>query len=225
MFLLSLFLPSLTLITLASAAQSEQTIINVAVVGKTSVGKTSICKVLAGLGYDGSETATIGASFLTCVIGDIYRVHIWDTAGQERYKSLTPIYLNKADIVLKVVDISDSGSIKYIREIDEQFPKHLKADEKQYLVIGNKLDVIYPQITEQDGLELCRDAMAEKYIQVSAKTGEGIPLLENAIIDLCGKILSTRPCNGVKRPSSKNVVSLQSGNTSTSSDQCCMLSS
>ena len=40
---------------------------------------------------------------------DAVRVQIWDTAGQEQYSSLLPMYFRNADVVICVVDHTESS--------------------------------------------------------------------------------------------------------------------
>jgi Ras-related protein Rab-6A len=43
--------------------------------------------------------------------GNNCRIQLWDTAGQEKYKSLIPSYLQDADCVLYIFDVSSIANI------------------------------------------------------------------------------------------------------------------
>ena len=66
-------------------------IVNLILVGDTSVGKTNLCKRFVEDTFSDDSSPTIGADFLTKVVdvnGTKVNIKFWDTAGQERYKAI-----------------------------------------------------------------------------------------------------------------------------------------
>ncbi len=81
----------------------------VVLIGSYSAGKTSFCNVIAGRGFT-NTMPTVGASFMSIALSNEkkHRLSVWDTAGSEKYRSLAPMYLRGARLVILVVDASDS---------------------------------------------------------------------------------------------------------------------
>lgn len=81
--------------------------------GDQGVGKTSILNRFANETYENNYKATIGLDFHTknvLIEKKEVRLILYDTAGQEKFKSLIPMYLRDAKIIILVYDIT--GKIK-----------------------------------------------------------------------------------------------------------------
>jgi|AntRauTorckE6833_2_1112554.scaffolds.fasta_scaffold45862_2 small GTP-binding protein len=152
-------------------------------IGNSSVGKSSIVMRLCQKVFYESRESTIGASFLTySKLIDNYNIkfEIWDTAGQERYKSLIPMYLRGAQIIIFVFDLTDVSTFDKL--ITTWIPEILeKTDNKHclYYVLGNKNDLyengLYGMIDRlvESGLSKFKNINL-KYYKTSAKSGENI---------------------------------------------------
>ena len=83
------------------------------ILGDSCVGKTSIMnRYSTGKFFERSDT-TLGAVFFTQKIkadNKFIGLDFWDTAGQERYRSLLPMYLREASIIILVYDINNLQS-------------------------------------------------------------------------------------------------------------------
>ena len=124
--------------------------------------------------FEENYQATIGLDFqsknITIHDQDV-RLIIYDTAGQEKFRSLIPMYIREAQIILLVYDISDKDSFdampNWIQEVKEVLNK-----EVVFALIGNKMDLeSQRKISYEEGKKL-----AEKnnfvFQEVSAKTGK-----------------------------------------------------
>ena len=87
------------------------------ILGDSGVGKSCLLTRYVNNIYSEFFTSTIGAAFMTKNIDDKFRVDIWDTAGQERYRSLIPMYLKGAHIILLVLS-SDTPLEQMNNQID-----------------------------------------------------------------------------------------------------------
>ena len=149
------------------------------VVGNQGTGKTSILNRFVSETFDENYQATIGLDFhsknITIHDQDV-RLIIYDTAGQEKFRSLIPMYIREAQIILFIYDISDKDSFdsipKWIQQVNDVINK-----EVVFVLIGNKLDLeSNRKVTFEEGKKL---AEKSNYVfqEVSAKTGENFEKL------------------------------------------------
>ena len=144
------------------------------VVGNQGTGKSCILNRFINETFDEKYQATIGLDFqsknITIHDQDV-RLIIYDTAGQEKFRSLIPMYIREAQIILLVYDISDKDSFdampNWIQEVKEVLNK-----EVVFALIGNKMDLeSQRKVSYEEGKKL-----AEKnnfvFQEVSAKTGK-----------------------------------------------------
>ena len=119
-------------------------------VGDSSVGKSSLFSNI--MNYVSIPTQpTIGSAYGKYKIflskyGQT-TVHVWDTAGQERFRSVIPMYLRDADIVVFMYDCNDHTSLENISKYwVNEVAKSDSTTEKyksSWVLIGNKLDLIH----------------------------------------------------------------------------------
>ena len=144
------------------------------VVGNQGTGKSCILNRFVNETFEENYQATIGLDFqsknITIHDQDV-RLIIYDTAGQEKFRSLIPMYIREAQIILLVYDISDKDSFdampNWIQEVKEVLNK-----EVVFALIGNKMDLeSQRKVSYEEGKKL-----AEKnnfvFQEVSAKTGK-----------------------------------------------------
>ena len=144
------------------------------VVGNQGTGKSCILNRFVNETFEENYQATIGLDFQSknIIIHDQdVRLIIYDTAGQEKFRSLIPMYIREAQIILLVYDISDKDSFdampNWIQEVKEVLNK-----EVVFALIGNKMDLeSQRKVSYEEGKKL-----AEKnnfvFQEVSAKTGK-----------------------------------------------------
>ena len=149
------------------------------VVGNQSTGKSCILNRFVNETFDERYQATIGLDFqsknITIHDQDV-RLIIYDTAGQEKFRSLIPMYIREAQIILLIYDISDRESFdsmpRWIQEVKDIINK-----EVVYALIGNKIDLEKERkVTFDEGKKL---AEQNNFVfqEVSAKTGENFEKL------------------------------------------------
>ena len=113
------------------------------VVGNQGTGKSCILNRFVNETFEENYQATIGLDFqsknITIHDQDV-RLILYDTAGQEKFRSLIPMYIREAQIILLIYDISN-------RESFDSMPKWLqqildvKNAEAVFVLIGNKIDL------------------------------------------------------------------------------------
>ncbi len=116
------------------------------------------------------------------------RLLLYDTAGQEKFRSLIPMYIRDANIIIVVYDITSTNilynfyylldkesfnrTINWLNEV-----KDLKRADAIFAIVGNKLDLNEKRVvpfSEAEALAKERQMICH---EVSAKTGENINTL------------------------------------------------
>jgi small GTP-binding protein len=151
----------------------------VVVLGDSGTGKTSIIDCASTRLFRAGSTPTISCSSRTlsvAVRGEAVSLTVWDTAGQELYRSLVPLYLRDASAALLVYDLANPRSLASLGHW-----RAVLADAQPLpvplFVVANKADLAS---AAADG-ERAADALGAALHVVSAKTGEGVEALFNAV--------------------------------------------
>ena len=152
--------------------------------GDQFVGKSSILNRFYQDKFEPDYQATIGLDFHSknvSINGNTVRLLLYDTAGQEKFKSLIPMYIRDANIILVVYDITNKDSFTHTEHwVNET--KDLKREDAIFVLVGNKIDLEENRVVTKKEAE---DFATEKgflFYEVSAKTGEQIEDLFNTRI-------------------------------------------
>ena len=152
--------------------------------GDQYVGKSSILNRFYQDKFEPDYQATIGLDFHSKNVdinGNSVRLLLYDTAGQEKFKSLIPMYIRDANIIIVVYDISNKDSFTHTDHwVNET--KDLKREDAIFVLVGNKIDLEENRVVTKKEAE---DFATEKgflFYEVSAKTGEQIEDLFNTRI-------------------------------------------
>ena len=144
------------------------------VVGNQGTGKSCILNRFVNETFEENYQATIGLDFqsknVTIHDQDV-RLILYDTAGQEKFRSLIPMYIREAQIILLIYDITNRESFdsmpRWIQEVLD-----VKNTEAVFVLIGNKIDLENDRkVTFEEGKKF---AAENNFIfqEVSAKTGK-----------------------------------------------------
>jgi Ras-related protein Rab-6A len=144
--------------------------------GDQYVGKSSILNRFYQDKFEADYQATIGLDFHSknvTINGNNIRLLLYDTAGQEKFKSLIPMYIRDANIILVVYDITNRDTFTHTEHwVNET--KDLKRDDAIFVLVGNKIDLEENRVVTKKEAE---DFATEKgflFHEVSAKTGEQV---------------------------------------------------
>ena len=144
--------------------------------GDQSVGKSSILNRFYQDKFEPDYQATIGLDFHSKNIeiqGTSIRLLLYDTAGQEKFKSLIPMYIRDANIILVVYDITIKDSFTHTDHwVNET--KDLKREDAIFVLIGNKIDLEDKRAVTTKEAENFANEKGFIFQEVSAKTGDGI---------------------------------------------------
>ena len=126
------------------------------------------------------------------------KLSLWDTAGQETYKSITRSYFRGASGALLVFDISRRHTFEsvtsWLRDL-----RQIAEEGIVVVLVGNKADLANAsmvsesgrdqenkrQVTVEEAEEWCRANKVLKYVETSAKSGEGV---ERAFLEVAERI-------------------------------------
>jgi Ras-related protein Rab-6A len=152
--------------------------------GDQYVGKSSILNRFYQDKFEPDYQATIGLDFHSKNVnlnGNTIRLLLYDTAGQEKFKSLIPMYIRDANIILVVYDITNKDSFLHTEHwVNET--KDLKREDAIFVLVGNKIDLEENRAVTQKEAEDFANEKGFLFFEVSAKTGEQVQeLFENKL--------------------------------------------
>lgn len=138
------------------------------------------------------------------------KLSLWDTAGQETYKSITRSYFRGASGALLVYDITRRSTFEHATEWLHDL-RQIAEEGIVVVLVGNKRDLAPAStvngsgngskgadagkaverennmraVTREEAEEWCRANGVLRYVETSAKSGEGV---ERAFLDVAEKI-------------------------------------
>jgi len=168
-------------------ARRKSDLAQVALVGYTNAGKSTLFNRLTGasVGAENLLFATLDPTVRRLELPDGTEVVLADTVGFVRdlpheliaaFRS-TLQEAREADLILHLIDASDPNRWARVRQVNSVL-KQLDADRVPQIRVYNKIDLIgrSPRVTKNREGE-------GRAVWVSAVTGDGIPLLLEAISD------------------------------------------
>ena len=176
-------------------------VIKVVLLGDGAVGKTALRLRYMGHGFQSSYLSTIGADF---ALKDVTTTHpktnqevsvklqIWDLAGQQHYSKIRSNYYIGTHGAFIVYDVSRRSSFDNISNWIEELQKNVK-NPIPIVIIANKIDLrnglssqnfIHPEEGERFiNSILSQYELPVKYIETSAKSGDGVSDAFNTLIN------------------------------------------
>jgi small GTP-binding protein len=157
-------------------------------IGDTAVGKSCLYDRLSIQDYDdGDRLPTIGGSFRSVKIrsrdGTQIEFALWDTAGQELYRTLVPMYFDRAVILIVVYSIIDLPTFEHVPEWIALAQERVDHRAK-ILLVGNKADLDEERVVPLERLtEMEKQIKAYSALEISAKVAIGIDDLKQILAD------------------------------------------
>ncbi|CAN6621028.1 GTP-binding protein Rho4p [Trichomonascus vanleenenianus] len=168
-------------------------------IGDGNTGKTSLLVTYAHGQFPETYVPTVFENYLTKVkvpSGKLVELALWDTAGQEEYDRLRALSYPEADVLLVCFAIDAPASLdnvyeKWIPEVDHHCPDvpvilvGLKTDLRNDLTTQQLLRSRNQQpITAEQGKKAAHACGAYRYMECSARTGNGVPEVFNQAISM-----------------------------------------
>ena len=149
--------------------------------GDQGVGKSSILNRFSQDKFEQEYQATIGLDFHSknaTINGANVRLLLYDTAGQEKFKSLIPMYIRDASIIIVVYDVTVKDSFVHTSHwVNET--KDLRREDAIFCLVGNKIDLADKRtVSEEKGKNYAKEN-GFIFAEVSAKDGLHIQELFN----------------------------------------------
>ena len=144
--------------------------------GDQYVGKSSILNRFYQDKFEADYQVTIGLDFHSknvTINGNNIRLLLYDTAGQEKFKSLIPMYIRDANIILVVYDITNKDTFVHTEHwVNET--KDLKRDDAIFVLVGNKIDLEENRVVTRKEAEDFATEQGFLFHEVSAKIGDQV---------------------------------------------------
>ena len=145
--------------------------------GETSVGKTSLLIRFTDGKFDEDKslpTLGVDVRYKYIILEEKkIRLDIWDTAGQERFKNITKNYLQGANGIILVYDVTNKDSFVKLKIWLNDAQMNVST-ETEMIIVGNKIDLIEKRQVKFETLKEFGDKHNIDVFEVSAKTGEGV---------------------------------------------------
>ena len=162
-------------------------------IGNSKVGKSALSKKIYKNTFPEGYSATIGFEFLNLIfrivsdgnkLGPVLKHQIWDCCGQELYRSLITDFYRNASVFLLVYDVTNVKSFEdinvWLKTVKEKSPDGIE----HFVLIGTKIDLKEGRAVSKEAGENFAKTNGMKFVEVSAKTGEGIKELEDILAEI-----------------------------------------
>lgn len=162
--------------------------------GQSGVGKSSIVSRFYNRDISNPE-ATIGAALNRKTVREkdtSITMDIWDTAGQERFRSMAGFYFRGCHYCILVFSLDDHESFDNLRIWKDACEIALERKSPRYFLVGNKLDK-KRMVSSEEIKQYCDKNKVVQYIETSAKNGDGVQELFDAVIAHLFKNASSLP--------------------------------
>ena len=160
-------------------------------IGDDKVGKsaliTKICNDNFSEGYNATlwfEYFILGFNIVSDEDKPVLKYEIWDCCGQEYYRSLITNFYNNAIVFLLVYDVTNVKSFEDIDVWLKTVKEKSHDGIEHFVLIGTKIDLNDDRKVTKEIAQKFAEEKGMKFVEVSAKTGEGIEKLENILEEI-----------------------------------------
>lgn len=155
----------------------------VLMLGPEGVGKTTIFHRLSTNEVK-MTYPTIGFNVDTLKMGSM-AVNLWDFGGHEKIMKLWDKYFDFVDLVILVIDSTDSECFEKVKQILQKIKEDLP--ETYVLIVANKVDLKQQTMSTDTIVKSINlydyDMKIANFVRCSATTGEGMKEITKSIIN------------------------------------------
>ena len=195
--------------------------VRIITLGEPDVGKTSIIRRFVNDVFK-DDKVTLGIEFSFKIVelegNRKIKLSVIDTNGQEKYRALPLNYFKKADVVLFVFALNDSGSFEKIGQWIDRFKNNNGNNVKKMFLIGNKSDLV--KVIEQKEIDDFANKYGLTYMETSAKTKNQINELFTIIAEEAYEELERKSSMSVGTQKNK-IVQKTNINSKSKANNCC----
>jgi small GTP-binding protein len=156
----------------------------ICLLGDFAVGKTSLVRRYVEGAFDDKYLSTIGIKVSRKLLTrHNYQINliIWDLAGGEEFSGHDRNYLRGTSGALLVCDITRPETFQILSAYAQQLTEISPGAE--IIIAANKVDLITDSSTNMSGIESLSQSLGCHYLPTSAKTGENIEKIIDALAD------------------------------------------
>ena len=156
----------------------------VVVIGDGSVGKTTLILKYTEKRFRESYIPTIGVQWtVKNVEYKEYNVSLilWDIAGQDKFKLMRSNFYEGSDAVIIVFDVTSLISFDHVENWLNEVRQY--CGNVPFILLGNKIDLVEERKVTQEMIKKISERYNFPYFETSAKTGENVIDMFNAVID------------------------------------------
>ena len=160
--------------------------------GSASTGKTTLSeRYITGL-FNPNIKLTVGVEFYVKTVeikdkhGDTKQIklQIWDLGGESRFRFLLPTYCLGSSGAFFLFDLTRPDTLlsldSWIKIVREK-----NGDSLPIILVGNKADLEEARkVTSEIGVQTAHDNKMVQYLDVSAKSGDGVDTLFETITQI-----------------------------------------
>ncbi|VFQ92304.1 unnamed protein product [Cuscuta campestris] len=128
----------------AAAAEEEEYLFKIVIIGDSAVGKSNLLSRYAMNEFHPHSKTTVGVEFQTQTLridGKEVKAQIWDTAGQERFRAVISAYYRGAFGALVVYDITRRTTFDSVPRWIHELNTHSETTVVARMLVGNKSDL------------------------------------------------------------------------------------
>ncbi|MBY8992366.1 MAG: GTP-binding protein [Candidatus Lokiarchaeota archaeon] len=160
------------------------------------VGKTPLSKYIDP-SYVEEYSHVFGVDFLKKEVNTfgILSTHmVWTISSPFWVFNLTKSYLNGANGIILMYDISNANSLNYLSKTLQNIKKPGKMDNFQFLLVGNKSDINQNREVSKEQIKKFKiENNISKSMEISIKTGKNIEKMFTRITTIAFKNITSIP--------------------------------
>jgi small GTP-binding protein len=153
--------------------------IKLVVIGDGAVGKTCLLIAYAKKEFPQDYVPTVFDNYVVNLTAGEQNIELglWDTAGQEEYDRLRPLSYANANVFLLCFSVISKVSFDNVTA--KWYPELLHfCPDVPFILVGTKIDIRQNggagMVSTAEGTALSTRLKARKYMECSAKTGDGL---------------------------------------------------